>query len=106
MFKKILLSFIGVLENATKELKRAYEETYEIEDCEALTQNFTEEVNKRKNCNRTKLLQIMTNFVIEKTLEDEDYLMPLDQAVKIAKAMYNNAKLNGKIDELNCYIAE
>lgn len=106
MFKKFISKAISVLEHTTNELKRAYSETYDEADCKALTQDFMEEVNRRKDFNRKKLLQIMTNFVIDTTLKEHNYLMPFEQAVKIAKAMYNEAKLYGKIDELNCYVIE
>ena len=105
MFKKIVGKTISMLEKATNELKRAYEETYPENDFE-LAIDFREEVNKRKEHNKQKLIQIMTDFVIGKILQDENYLIPHDQAEKIAKQMFVECANKGCIDELNRYITD
>jgi hypothetical protein len=101
MFKKWIFSVICTLEKTTQELKRAYKETYE-ED-KNLEQSFMQEVNKRKEANKRKLLQIMTAFVIEKTLQDDNFIMPFGQAKEIANGLFQVAKEQGNIDELNRY---
>lgn len=101
MFKKWIFSVIYMLEKTTQELKRAYKETYE-ED-KNLEQSFMQEVNKRKEENKKKLLQLITTFVIEKTLQDDNFIMPFGQAKEIAKGLFQIAKEQGNIDELNRY---
>ena len=105
MFKKIVGKTISILEKVTNELKRAYEETYPENDFE-LAMDFTQEVNRRKAYNKQKLIQTMTDFVIGKILQDENYLIPHNQAEKIAKQMFIESMNKGCIDELNRYIAD
>ena len=104
MFERFILTVIQLLKRITKKLDKAYYETFgdkANEDGQELSYAFDIEVRKRKFINKDFFIKNAAIFVGRKTLKEEGYIMPPEQALQIGEAMFNEAKENGEIDCLN-----
>lgn len=104
MFEKIVGAVIQLLKKVTKELERAYYETFgdkASEDGVHLSNEFFNEILKRRKINKNIYIKSVAGFIGRKTLQEQGFIMPPNQAIAVAEAMFTNDLNNGKIDFLN-----
>lgn len=109
MFERLIEIVIQFFRNFTKELERAYYDTFGDRASESgkyLSYAFFDEVNRRRFVNKDLYIKNAAIFVGKKTLKEQGFIMPPQQAIAIAEAMFINDKNNGKIDFLNNVISE
>lgn len=93
MCERIIKLIIAVLDYIVAELKRAYAETF-------LTHSFYTEVAKRKENNKNKFIATMAklefvNGILSKNKKS------MKKCVERGKKLFNHAKRNNDLDELN-----
>lgn len=109
MFERVIEIVIQFLKDITKELERAYYDTFgdkASRSGEYLSTEFFDEVDKRRMINRDTYIKNAAIFVGKKTLKEQGYILPPMQALAIAEALFVDAQNNGRIDFLNNVISE
>lgn len=96
--KNIIKSIISGLNIVSKKLNDAYDETWGIEE---LTQEFSSEVEGRKEYNKEKTIELMAIDIAKNVYEKHKITLKEVQARRIAYALFDKAKRDGVIDELN-----
>lgn len=98
MFEELVMYIIESLDGLTKELKRAYIETF---GDKKLMREFEEEVELRREANKDLFVKKAAGFVGRKILEEDGYIIPPKQALQIGEVLFDSAKNIGMIDNLN-----
>ena len=96
--KNFIKAIISGLNNISKRLNDAYDETWGIDE---LTQEFSSEVEGRKEYNKEKTLEIMALDIAKNVYNKHNIMLKEAQARRIAIALFDKAKRDGVIDELN-----
>lgn len=98
MFERLVLYIIKALESAAREIKRAYYETFGDKN---LMKEFNQEVYLRCEANKELFVRNAAGFIGRKILEEDGYIIPPMQAIKIGEVIFDSAKSAGMIDILN-----
>ena len=109
MFERLISKVIQCLNFIADELEKAYYETYgdrATKEGKDLSFEFYCEVDKRRVLNKDAYIKNAAIYVGTKTLQEQGYIMPPNQALAIAEVMFQDAQKNGKIDFLNNIINE
>jgi len=101
--KKVIKQMIDVVNNLHSRLQTAYDETWGVED---LTQEFSTEVEDRKEYNKFKTIDKLAKDVAESVYKKHHITLNEIQAKKVALALFEKAKRDGAIDELNNIVEE
>lgn len=96
--KNFIKTIISGLKNVTDKLSSAYDETWGIEE---LTQEFSSEVRDRKEYNKEKTIEVMALDIAKNVYKKHNIMLKDIQARRIAIALFDKAKRDGVIDELN-----
>lgn len=103
MFKDFIKWLIETLEDLHITLVDAYEETY---GCEEVGAEATREIILRKRRNKDNFIAKAMKQVTKDVLKKDGYLIPVDVAGAIAERLFQEAKRNNDIDELNNLIVK
>ena len=109
MFERLIEIIIQFFRSFTKELERAYYETYgdrASNSGKELSYRFFDEVCRRRFINKDKYIKNTAIYIGKKTLQEQGFIMPPQQAIAIAEAMFIDDANNGRIDFLNNVINE
>ena len=98
MFERLVLYIIQALEFIAKEAKRAYNETFT--DKELMKECYAE-IEKRLEANKELFVRQAAGFIGRKILNEQGYILPPKQALKMGEAMFDGAKSIGIIDIMN-----
>lgn len=101
MFEKLIICLMNLLKVCSREVERAYYETYGDKE---LAIDFNEEVELRKERNRKLFLIKAACHVGREILERDNILVTEAAAMEIAEGIFRQAKREGKLDVLNNYI--
>ena len=96
MFKILIKSIIDILDIVLSELKRAYEETYELSD---LSKEFRDRVNEIRNNNKKHFIKAAEGIEFQKSMFTFEFA-PIDQIKKRALERWKEARRKGDLDEL------
>lgn len=96
--KNFIKTIISGLKKVADKLSSAYDETWGIEE---LTQEFSSEVKDRKEYNKEKTIEVMALDIAKNVYKKHNIMLKDTQARRIAIALFDKAKRDGVIDELN-----
>lgn len=96
--RQVVKNAIYVLNRLSKKIERAYDETWGIEE---LTEEFVNELEERKEYNKEKTIEIIAKDIAMKIYNKHKISLNERQAKRVAEALFEKAKKDGAIDELN-----
>lgn len=96
---RVLIDFITSISNR---LERAYYKTYaDIGAEKEITQEFYDDLHRRKAMNKGRVITELGKCAAKDILKKDNYLIGTEAAIVIGERLFNQAKKEGRIDELN-----